>query len=346
MGLETILSDVLFSCPAGDDGCRAIFSCDRRRARCAWNKDVIDVEFERLATEQISADSAFLDTLTTEDAARMMNRVNRRAADAVEQAIPALSEAVEQIAARMRKGGRLIYIGAGTSGRLGVLDASECPPTFGVEPELVVGRIAGGDHALRSAVEGAEDRPELGECDLRALGLNRLDSVVGISASGYAPYCVGGLDYARSEGALTIALSCNEGALLSQHADIAVEMPTGPEILAGSTRLNAGTATKMALNMISTLTMVRLGKVYGNLMVDMRPSNTKLRDRAVRIVQSALGGLSRAEAESLYQESGRNVKAAIVMREAGVGAETACAALEACGGFVRAAIEQLRSDGV
>ena len=302
------------------------------------------MDFTRLATEQINRESAALDTLSVEEAARLMNRANQRAADAVGRALPQLAAAVEQIAARMKQGGRLVYLGAGTSGRLGVLDASECPPTFGVDPGLVVGLIAGGDRALRNAVESAEDRGELGEADLRALGLNRTDSVVGISASGYAPYCVGALDYARSVGALTIALSCNEGALLSAHADLAIEMPTGPEILAGSTRLNAGTATKMALNMLSTLTMVQLGKVYGNLMVDMRPSNAKLQDRAVRIVQSALGNLPREEASALYQAAGRNVKAAIVMHEAGCGAEAASAALKASDGFVRAAIGRLRAD--
>ena len=232
-------------------------------------------------------------------------------------------------------------MGAGTSGRLGVLDASECPPTFGVDGNLVVGLIAGGDRALRHAAENAEDKPELGENDLRAIGLTEKDCVVGISASGYAPYCVGALDYARSQGALTIAMSCNTGATLSQHADIAIEMPTGPEILSGSTRLKAGTATKMALNMISTLTMVQLGKVYGNLMVDMKPSNNKLKDRAIRIVQNALH-IERPEAEALYEAAGQNVKTAIVMHETGAPADAARQALDAHQGFVRRAMQALR----
>ncbi|NLB37843.1 MAG: N-acetylmuramic acid 6-phosphate etherase, partial [Clostridiales bacterium] len=226
-------------------------------------------------------------------------------------------------------------------GRLGVLDASECPPTFGVDGDTVVGIIAGGDRALRHATENAEDRPELGASDLEALGLTKGDCVAAISASGYAPYCVGGLDYAKSVGALPLAVSCNSNSILSRHADIAVEMPTGPEILSGSTRLKAGTATKMALNMLSTLTMVQLGKVYGNLMVDMRPTNAKLRDRAIRMVGSALH-LPREEAEDLYEAAGNSVKTAIVMHETGADADIARKALDAHEGFVRKAIAGLK----
>ena len=271
------------------------------------------------------------------EAAKLMNRMDRQAAEAVEQALPQIAEAVEKIAARMKAGGRLIYIGAGTSGRLGVLDASECPPTFGTDEGLVVGLIAGGDYALRHAVEGAEDRPELAVEALEEIGFNEKDALVGISASGYAPYCVGGLDYARSLGALTVGLSCNKDAIQSRHADIAIEMPTGAEILSGSTRLRAGTATKMALNMLTTLTMVQLGKVYGNLMVDMRPTNQKLQDRAIRIVQKALDLEDKAEADALLDSAGRDVKTAIVMRSCGVDREKAREALEKNGGFVRRA---------
>ncbi len=300
------------------------------------------MKFESLSTEQVNEQSGNLDMLSPLEAARLMNRLDRQAAEAVEQALPQIAQAVEAIAARMRQGGRLVYIGAGTSGRLGVLDASECPPTFGVDEGLVVGLIAGGDRALRHAVENAEDKPELAVEALKEIGLSSKDCLVGISASGYAPYCVGGLDYARELGALTIALSCNRGAIQSQHAEIAIEMPTGAEILSGSTRLRAGTATKMALNMLTTLTMVQLGKVYGNLMVDMRPSNQKLKDRAIRIVQKALDMQDKAEADALLESAGRDVKTAIVMGSAGVEKDRAREALEKSGGFVRKALALLQ----
>ena len=300
------------------------------------------MKFENLSTEQVNEESLNLDMLTPLEAAALMNRMDRQAADAVEQALPQIAEAVEKIAARIKAGGRLIYIGAGTSGRLGVLDASECPPTFGTDESLVVGLIAGGDYALRHAVERAEDKPELAVEALKEIGLNEKDCLVGISASGYAPYCVGGLDYARSLGALTIGLSCNRGAIQSQHAQIAIEMPTGAEILSGSTRLQAGTATKMALNMLTTLTMVQLGKVYGNLMVDMKPTNQKLQDRAIRIVQKALDIQDKAEADALLESAGRDVKTAIVMRSTGAAKEQAQEALRVNEGFVRRAQTWLR----
>lgn len=300
------------------------------------------MKFEDLSTEQVNEQSKNLDMLTPLEAARLMNQMDRQAAEAVEQALPQIAEAVEQIAARMKEGGRLIYIGAGTSGRLGVLDASECPPTFGTNEGLVVGLIAGGDYALRHAVEKAEDRPELAVEALKEISFCEKDCLVGISASGYAPYCVGGLDYARELGALTIALSCNKDAIQSQHAQIAIEMPTGAEILSGSTRLRAGTATKMALNMLTTLTMVQLGKVYGNLMVDMRPTNQKLQDRAIRIVQKALDIEDKTEADALLESAGRDVKTAIVMRSAGVTKEKAQEALRVNGGFVRRAQDWLK----
>lgn len=302
------------------------------------------MEFEKLSTEQVNEASKNLDVLSPLEAARLMNQMDRLAADAVEKALPEIAQAVEGIAKRMKRGGRLIYIGAGTSGRLGVLDASECPPTFGTDESRVVGLIAGGDTALRHAVEKAEDKPELAVADLKEIALNEKDCVVGISASGYAPYCVGGLDYAREKGALAIALSCNSGALQSQHADIAIEMPTGAEILSGSTRLRAGTATKMALNMLTTLTMVQLGKVYGNLMVDMVPTNQKLQDRAIRIVQKALEIESKADAKKALDDAGGDVKAAIVMRSCGVDAVSAKAALLCADGSVRRAMDSLTAD--
>lgn len=299
------------------------------------------MDFTRLATEQVNLESQNLDMLSPLEAATLMNKIDHQAVEAVNKALPAIANAVEQISARLKEGGRLIYMGAGTSGRLGVLDASECPPTFGVDNTLVCGVIAGGDYALRNAVENAEDKPELGEAALIELGVNEKDCVVGISASGYAPYCVGGLVYARKVGALTLALACNENTIISGYADIAIEMPTGPEILSGSTRLKAGTATKLALNMLSTLTMVQLGKVYKNLMVDMKPSNIKLQDRSVRIVQKALD-VEREAAADLYAAADKNTKVAITMGITGADKDAAAKALKENDGFIRRAVDALK----
>ena len=296
----------------------------------------------QLATEKVDGRSQSLDALSSLEFAKLMNAFDREAADAVEQALPVIAQVIEQASARMRKGGRLIYLGAGTSGRLGVLDASECPPTFGAPPELVQGIMAGGDWALRHAVEGAEDNADAGAEDLNNVGASPLDTVVAISASGYAPYCLGALRHARSVGALAVALSCNTHALTSAKADLAIEMPTGAEILSGSTRLKAGTATKMALNMISTGVMVRLGKTYGNLMVDMRATNAKLRDRAVRITGYATG-LNAPEAQALLDAAGGEIKVAILMRKAGLTLAEAQKRLEAAEGFVSGALKDVES---
>ena len=292
-----------------------------------------------LATEQVNSRSERLDQMTSLEIAALMNDVTADVTAGIEKALPQIGEAIDAIVARLKRGGRLIYMGAGTSGRLGVLDASECPPTFGVEPELVQGIIAGGDRALRSAVEGAEDSAELPVEDLKARGLSEKDAVVAISASGYAPYCVAALKYARSVGALAIALSCNTGAQTSREADIAIEAPTGSEVLSGSTRLKAGTATKLILNMLSTASMVQLGKCYKNLMVDVKATNVKLKDRSIRITMNATG-LDRAAAQALYEEAG-GIKAAIVMHETGATRSLAEAALRENDGYVRAAIASL-----
>ncbi len=292
-----------------------------------------------LATEQVNSRSERLDQMTSLEIATLMNDVTADVTAGIEKALPQIARAIDGIVARLKRGGRLIYMGAGTSGRLGVLDASECPPTFGVSPELVQGVMAGGDKALRSAVEGAEDSAELPVQDLRARGLNEKDAVVAISASGYAPYCVAALKYARSVGALAIALSCNSGAQTSKEADIAIEAPTGSEVLSGSTRLKAGTATKLILNMLSTASMVQLGKCYRNLMVDVKATNVKLRDRSVRITMNATG-LDRAAAQALYEEAG-SIKTAIVMHETGADRALAEAALREHEGYVRAAIAAL-----
>ena len=293
-----------------------------------------------LATEQVNARSERLDQMSALEIVTLMNDVTADVTAGVSKALPALAEAVDAIVARMKKGGRLIYMGAGTSGRLGVLDASECPPTFGVSPELVQGIIAGGDTALRNAVEGAEDSGELAVTDLKARSLTENDVVVAISASGYAPYCVAALDYAREIGALAVAMSCNTGANTSSHADIAIEAPTGSEVLSGSTRLKAGTATKIMLNMLSTASMVKMGKCYKNLMVDVRATNVKLKDRSIRITMNATG-LDREAAAALYAEANGNIKTAIVMNVTGKTREQAEKALGACGGYVRDAVSAL-----
>lgn len=291
-----------------------------------------------LATEQVNAQSARLDELSALEIVTLMNTLDADVLKAVNLALPQIAEAIEGIVERMKRGGRLIYMGAGTSGRLGMLDASECPPTFGVSNQLVQGIIAGGDGALRNAVEGAEDDRELGKKDLIERNLTEADIVVGISASGYAPYCCGALEYANEVGALTVAMSCNRGANTSKVAKIAIEAPTGPETLSGSTRLKAGTATKLMLNMLSTATMVKMGKVYKNLMVDVRATNVKLKDRSIRITMNATG-LSREEAEKLYQAAGGSIKAAIVMHETGVSCGTAEKLLTESEGYVRKAIK-------
>ena len=300
------------------------------------------MDFSNLTTEQVNPESLNLDTLNTLDAVRLMNSMDAQVAGAVAQAAPQIAQAVDAIAERFQRGGQLIYCGAGTSGRLGVLDASECPPTFGVEPELFVGVIAGGDTALRRSVENAEDNPAGGEAALRELHLTDRDFVVAISASGSAPYCLGALEYARAVGAKTGAIVCNAASPMAQLAEISMELITGPEVLSGSTRLKAGTATKMALNMISTGAMALWGKTYENLMVDVRATNRKLIDRCVRIVMRATGA-DRPQAETLIQEAGGNLKAAILMRLTGATLAQALSALEKAKGHVKKAAEILKA---
>ena len=293
-----------------------------------------------LGTEQINAESAALDTLDGQAIAALMNRQDQGAVEAVARAVPVIGRVIDEIACRFSRGGRLLYTGAGTSGRLGVLDASECPPTFGVPSAMVQGIIAGGDVALRHAVEGAEDDYEQGQTDLKKAGLGRDDVVVAISASGFAPYCVGALDYARGVGALAVSLACNEHTELARHADLAIEAPTGPEVLMGSTRLKAGTATKMILNMLTTGAMARTGRVYQSLMVDLCVSNSKLSDRALRILRHA-AGVEEETAARLLKEAGGSVKTAIVMSLGNANADEARRALEETGGWVGPAIEKL-----
>lgn len=298
-------------------------------------------DLDRLATEASGTSAApgrAIDELPVADLVDLMNQRDATIAAAVRTALPTISAAVSAAAERMRRGGRLIYVGAGTSGRLGVLDASEVPPTFGAEG-LVVGVIAGGPDALVTAVEGAEDDTAAGAADLAAVGVGPDDTVVGIAASGRTPYVIGALKAAAAAGALTVGLSCNTEAPLSAVAAHGIEVPVGPEIVAGSTRLGAGTATKMVLNMFSTVTMVQLGKTYGSLMVDMAATNTKLRRRAVRIVTEATGATDEA-AESALDAAGWHAKLAIATILTGLSPAEASAALDAAGGRLRTVIEE------
>ncbi|GGJ31099.1 N-acetylmuramic acid 6-phosphate etherase [Streptomyces brasiliensis] len=294
-------------------------------------------ELEQLTTEAFRPELAEIDRLPTLDIAQLMNGEDAGVADAVARRLPEIAAAIDAIADRMARGGRLIYAGAGTAGRLGVLDASECPPTFNTDPSQVVGLIAGGPEAMVTSVEGAEDSKELARDDLDALGLAPLDTVVGISASGRTPYAIGAVEHARALGALTVGLACNDGSALAAAAEHGVEIVVGPELLTGSTRLKAGTAQKLVLNMLSTITMIRLGKTYGNLMVDVRASNDKLRARSRRIVALATGATDE-EIERALTETGGEVKNAILVILARVDGPTAARLLAESGGHLRAAL--------
>jgi N-acetylmuramic acid 6-phosphate etherase len=292
---------------------------------------------ERLLTEQSNPASATIDALPTEEMLRVINEEDMKVAAAIGREIPNIARAVDAIVSALEGGGRLFYIGAGTSGRLGVLDAAECPPTFGVEPELVQGIIAGGEAALARATEATEDDPEIGASDLAARGFRPQDVLVGIAASGRTPYVIGAVWAARRMEAVTVGISCTPHSLLSRLVEIAITPLVGPEIVAGSTRLKAGTATKLVLNMLSTGTFIRLGYVYGNLMVNVQPRNTKLADRARRIVAHA-AGVSAERAAELLAASGNVARTAIVMARAGVEREEAERRLRASGGRITPAI--------
>lgn len=293
---------------------------------------------EELTTESVNPATTDLDRLSSLEFVRVVNREDAQLAAAVAAEELQIASAIDLIATRMAGGGRLIYIGAGTSGRLGVLDAAECPPTFNADPAQVVGLIAGGERALTEAVEGAEDSREAGRQDLLAIGLRGKDVVVGIAASGTTPYVLGALDYAKECGAGTVGFSCNPGSPVGAAAAVAITVVVGPEILSGSTRMKAGTATKMVLNMLSTGAMVRLGKTYGNLMVDLRASNRKLKERAVRII-GRVTGLSASDAGQLLEASAGDLKVAIVSQKLGLDAEQARSRLELAEGRLRRALE-------
>ncbi len=297
-------------------------------------------ELSHLATETATTERGDLDLLDTTDLVLAMNAEDRTVPDAVAARATEIAAAVDGIADRLRSGGRLIYLGAGTAGRVGVLDASECPPTFGTDPSMVVGLIAGGETAIRSAVENAEDDADAAAASLRELALSDRDAVVGISASGRTPYVIGGLEFARRTGALTVAVASNEGSAIGAVADIAIEVVTGPEFVTGSTRLKSGTAQKLVVNMLSTLAMVKLGKTYRGVMVDLLATNEKLRARSLRTVMQ-LAGVGLDQATAALAAAGGSVKLALLIAMTGASAEIAASALEDADGILRDAVARL-----
>lgn len=298
--------------------------------------------YESLVTESVNPATSGIDSCSTLEMLTLINDQDQAVPNAVRAQLPQIAQAVDLIVDRLQRGGRLIYVGAGTSGRLGVLDASECPPTFSTPPELVQAYIAGGDVALRTAVEGCEDDADAGAALAASLSLTERDVLVGITASGTAPYVLGAVRRAKEAGAATVALVNNEDAPLSRLCDVTIAPVVGPEVILGSTRMKSGTAQKLVLNMLSTGSMIRLGKVYGNLMVDVHVSNRKLYDRAVRIVARA-AQVDRAAAQAALEAAGRNVKAAILMLETGLDLEAARQALERCGGSLARAIQSAKA---
>jgi len=295
-------------------------------------------ELDLLVSEGRNPNSMGIDVMSTHDILRTINAEDSTVPRAVEQVIPAIERAVDAIVAAFNQGGRLVYAGAGTSGRLGVLDASECPPTFGVPHGMVVGLIAGGPDALTRATEGAEDSSADGVADLEAIAFSPKDVLVGIAVSGRTPYVVGGLNHARAMGAVTVALSCNPESTIAEIADIAISPVVGPEVLTGSTRLKSGTAQKLVLNMLTTASMIRIGKSYQNLMVDLHASNKKLLARAVRIVMQATD-CSAQQAEHVLETTNNDVKLAILVQLTGLDVEAGQEALATAGGILRRAIE-------
>ncbi len=292
-------------------------------------------------TECSNPASRGIDRKSAREIVDVIHREDLRAWEGVGGALDAVARLADRVVEAFRRGGRLVYVGAGTSGRLGVLDAAECPPTFGVDRTLVVGLIAGGEEAIRSSIEGAEDSPAAGAAALRAISVRAVDVVCGIAASGTTPFVLGALEEARNAGAATALIACNPFAAESPEAplaDIRVELPVGPEVVAGSTRMKAGTATKMVLNMVTTAAMVRWGKVYDNLMVDLKPVNRKLVRRAIGLIER-IGGVGQDQAALLLSLSGRNVKAAIVMARRKVGLPEAVRLLEEHQGLLRHVLE-------
>ena len=306
--------------------------------------DSPDADLGELMTEAVADRDLALDELSVAELVSLMNDRDAAIPGAVRAALPAITAAIEATSARIRQGGRLIYVGAGTSGRLGILDAAEIPPTFGTDSDVVLGLIAGGPTAITSAVEFAEDSEEAGAADLDGLAPGPLDAVVGIASSGTTPYVIGALRLASDRGALTVGLSCNLGTPVSAAAEHAIEIPVGPEIVTGSTRLGAGTATKMVLNMFSTIIMVQLGKTYRTLMVDVKATNAKLMRRAIRIVMLATGA-GEDTARTVLDETGWHAKLAIAVIATGLSVPDASAALDAADGVLRKVIESAVGTG-
>lgn len=297
------------------------------------------IELNQIRTERRNPKTEHIDQLSTYDMVKLMNQEDHQVPDAVGRELEHIAQAVDAIYEALFAGGRLIYIGCGTSGRLGILDAVECPPTYSTDPDLVVGLIAGGVPAIFRAAEGAEDDRSQGAADLQEIQFSPKDILVGIAASGRTPYVLGAVEYARSLGARTVAVSCCPGSQLDQAADIGIAVDVGPEVVTGSTRMKSGTAQKMVLNMLSTGAMIRLGKVYGNLMVDVKPSNEKLKSRAVSIVRSATGE-GEEKARQALEACGHEAKTAIVMLEKGLDAQSARQALALAGGRVAEALKE------
>ena len=298
------------------------------------------IDLEKLTTESRNQNTLDIDKVSTLEMVKKINAEDKKVAEAVEVELPKIAEAIDGIVKGMHKGGRLIYIGAGTSGRLGILDASECPPTYGVSEELVQGIIAGGQEAIFRAKEGAEDSRELAVEDLKAKSLNENDTVVGLAASGRTPYVIGGLEYANEVGALTVAVTCNAGSEVSKAAKISIAPVVGAEVVTGSTRLKSGTAQKLVLNMLSTGVMIKLGKVYGNLMVDVRATNAKLVERAKKIVCEATG-VDREEAEQFLIETNFDVKLSIFMILSKINKDEAKNILDNNNGYIAEALKSI-----
>ncbi len=294
----------------------------------------------RLDTEKVNPATTEIDSMSPLEIVQLINAEDAKVALAVKQVLPQIGQAIEEIAARLRRGGRLVYVGAGTSGRLGALDASECPPTFNISPETVIACLAGGPQALGWAHEDLEDSPETGQADVATLALSAMDAVVGISASGRTPYVHGAILYAREQGALTIGLACNANTPLEQVVEIMIAPLVGPEVITGSTRLKAGTAQKMVLNMLSTGAMILLGKTFGNLMVDVQAKNYKLQQRALSIVRQA-AGVNEDTARTLLEASGGEVKTAILVAHANISPEQAREMLAAHNHVLRSALAVL-----
>lgn len=293
-----------------------------------------------LETEKVNPATMEIDRMSALEIAQVMNAEDAKVAEAIAHELPQIARAIEEIAARMRRGGRLIYVGAGTSGRLGVLDAAECPPTFNVSAELVIGLLAGGPIAQSQAQEDQEDSIEAGEADVARLNLTANDVVVGVAASGRTPYALGALAYAHERGALTVGIACNRGIPLEKAVQIMIAPVVGPEVITGSTRLKAGTAQKMVLNMLSTGSMILLGKTYGNLMVDVQATNLKLHQRALKAVQTVTG-LDRQTSETLLKQSGGEVKTAIVVGKANLSPEQAREQLAVHNNILRATLDDV-----